>query len=288
MIRSTMSIAILSFLCGILLAPLPAEAKGVQPSKVAPVSIVLRPSDSRGRQVPGPGYFVITAAPGTTTRLYALVGNAGHKDTTIDLGPVDAGSGPYGGISLALPTQRRTGVGSWVTLSATRINTGSGKEEVVTVTVHVPAGTRPGQHLGALTAFIPVRAGHHNGVNLSIQTRVAVGILVTVPGPLQARLSIPGVRARHVPGTYFAIVRILNSGNTLLAGHGYVDMWRIGQRHPVFAIPMTIGEMVPGTTANYPLKLGPRGGRYTYVLRLWWKGGRTATQGSFLARGPVC
>src|SRR5437588_9484914 len=62
----------------------------------------LEPSDAQGNEISDPGYYEVTAAPGSVTTLYALVGNVQKHRVRITMTPVDARSGVYGGVSYDL------------------------------------------------------------------------------------------------------------------------------------------------------------------------------------------
>ena len=262
----------------------------VSVAHAAPVSrpsVSLRPADAQGHEVSGPGYFVLTARPGSTTRLYALVGNNGRASATISLVPVDARSGVYGGISLDLPNEPRRDVGSWVTLGRRSVALKPGKGAVIPLSVRVPARTRPGQYIGGLTAFVPISTRQQRaGLSITVQTRVALGILVTIPGSRAAHLALRGVGIERRPGVTYLIVHLRNSGNTLLKGWGHLWIWRVGSAHPIMDTALTLATTVPQTVVDYPIgwRRGPFPGQYTFSLTVWWKGGQVMQHGSFRVR----
>ena len=64
-----------------------AHRLGADPSQIP---LTLRPSDAQGNPIAGPGYFDFNAASGTTTSLYAIVGNEGvQKELKLDSGQVE-------------------------------------------------------------------------------------------------------------------------------------------------------------------------------------------------------
>jgi hypothetical protein len=250
--------------------------------------IVLQPADAHGNRVAGPGYFQLTATPGSTQQLYVVVGNVGQRTSTITLAPVDATSGLYGGVSYNLPQQARRQVGSWVGLSRTRVAARPGKGALVSFSLHVPAHTAPGQYVGALTAFSATssqakkRSGRGRSASFQVQLRRVVAIVVTVPGPLSHRFAVTQVTAEQHPTGVYAIVQIQNSGNALLAGQGNLWVWAQGQKKPVIFTHLQLGTTVPHTTVRYPIRwaIRPAPGRYTFRVVVWWQGGSTSRDGT--------
>lgn len=249
--------------------------------------VIIRPADANGDPLPGPGYYQVSARPGSMVRLYALVGNKSQQKAVISIVPVDAATGVYGGVTAKLASQPQRQVGTWIHLPIRKLRLGPNKGQVVPFTVTVPKHTRPGQYVGALTAFVPSRTtkrGH--GFAFTVQTRLADDVVVTVPGPKRWGFQIQGIRLqRRTIGTYL-LSQIRNHGTMLLHGRGYLWVWGPGQKHPILAQALHIGTTLPRTTVQYPIELGlhPRAGRYHYQLKVWWTGGRTTQAGSISIR----
>jgi hypothetical protein len=252
--------------------------------------VVLTPSDSRGNELNGSGYFEVTAVPGSTTTLYALVGNVQHHKVGIDITPVDARSGVYGGVSYDLPQQRHAAVGAWIATSLKRVALAPQKATVVTLTLHVPAGTSSGQYVGGVTAYVPTTAtvrgsGRHNGA-IQLQLRRVVAVVVTVLGPAFGRFSIGSVKAKHRPDAYYLITHIHNTGTMLLKGQGHLWVWRQGVRKALVSSALSVDTTLPHTTVHYPLfwSRNPPPGTYRYNVVLAWNGGRCTKTGVFVIR----
>lgn len=254
----------------------PASSDAVFAAGATGLPVIIRPSDSHGIQLNGPGYFVIKARPGSTTHLYALVGNKSQQQTVVSLVPVDAATGVYGGVTARLASQPRRLVGSWLRIPTHKLKLGAGKGELVPFTLSVPKHTRPGQYVGALTAFVPSNVTKHGqGFAFTVQTRLADDIVVTVPGPKRWGFQIKGISTqRRTIGTY-ATVKVRNSGTMMLKGWGYLWIWRAGQKNPVLSKPLRIDTTLPHTMVRYPLILGlhPKPGYYSFKLKVWWAGG---------------
>lgn len=245
--------------------------------------VVVRPCDASGNQLDGPGYFQVTAAAGSTTHLYALIGNKSSQKAVVSILPVDAATGINGGVTARSASQPQHLVGTWLHLSATRVSLGANRAQVIDVMLTVPKGIRAGQYVGALTAFVPARETRRGrGFVFTVQTRLADDVVVTVPGPQSWQFRPMGVSVqRRTVGTY-VIAHIKNTGTMLLKGWGYFWLWQPGRQNPVLAVPLHLDTTLPHTTATYPLLLAkhPSPGHYAFTLKVWWNGGHMLQHGS--------
>jgi hypothetical protein len=259
-------------------------------SSTTEVPVTLQPADSHGNTAGKPGYFIAEALPGQKVRLFALVGNVGHKRARVSIVPVDATSGLFGGITYNLPEQKRTLVGRWVHVAFSRVSLAPGRGAVVPFSVRVPAGTAPGQYIGGLTAFVPApKLKKTRGIAaIRVQIRAVTAIVITVPGPMHSRFSLGRVHAQQRPDGVYAVVTIKNSGNTLLYGQGNLWVMRPGTHGPVLRAHLVIGITVPHTVVNYPVLWArqPKPGHYYAHVVLWWNGGYTARYVWFWVRTP--
>ncbi len=202
-----------------LASVVPASSGAVFAAGATGLPVIVRPCDVNGNELNGPGYFVVKAKPGSTTHLYALVGNKSNQRAVVSLVPVDAATGVYGGVTAQLASQPRRTVGAWLRVSAHKVKLGPNKGRVVPFTLNVPKHTRPGQYVGALTSFVPSHdTKHGKGFAFTVQTRLADDVVVTVPGPRRWGFQIRGINIQHrTIGTY-VISRVRNSGTMMLKG----------------------------------------------------------------------
>jgi hypothetical protein len=241
-------------------------------------NVVLRPSDAAGDALVGEPYFKTTAHPGDVLHLNAYVGNNGTSKLKINVAAVDAISGGTGGILLKPESQPRTGVSTWISLSAGHVVARPHRGAVVSIDVAVPRNIAPGQYLGAITALVPVtKTRSTGGVTLTVQPRVAIGVHIDVPGSWTNRFSVHTVSVQRRPGGRYAVVSVTNAGTTLLPGDGTLTIWKVGVHRAVITQPIHLLTTVPHTTIPYTIALprwfGP--GRYTAAVTMTWKGGTT-------------
>jgi hypothetical protein len=254
-------------------------------SQQAGPEISLRPVDAEGNALPGPGYFVVTAQPGETVQLHALVSNSGSAPATVALKAVDASTSATGGISYNLPEQPVRDAGAWVDLTQASAALEPGRAALVPFQLRVPDGVRTGEHVGGLTAFVPVdgpggtAAGGQPGQQFAVrvQTRTVLAIVVDVPGTREARLAVSGVEVEHRPDAAYLVVRLRNTGNALTKAQGSVRLTRAGESAPLISGPLTLETTVPGTEVTFPIQWtrDPVPGRYQARVELAWEGGQT-------------
>ncbi len=229
--------------------------------------------------MPGPGYFVVDAEPGSTVSQYALVSNTGAAAVEAQVVPVDAVTSDTGGIAYRLPSDPRQLVGGWVSLAASRFQVEPGKGVVTPFTISVPAGTPPGQYVGGLTAFVPVGATQQSQPQqgqagqqfaVVVQTRSVAAVEVNVPGLRRAAFTIFGADGTYQPDSAYVVIRVRNTGNVLLQGHGNVVVTRAADSTPIIAGPFTVDTTVPDSDFTYPIRWTrqPDLGRYRMHVEL--------------------
>ncbi|HZU11251.1 MAG TPA: hypothetical protein VFB58_00280 [Chloroflexota bacterium] len=262
----------------------PAAAGIVNAAGATGLPVSLRPSDAAGNLLPGPGYFRFTAAAGTTTQLYALVGNPSHRTGEIRIVPVDAATGVYGGVTARLASQPRRHAGRWIHLAMTRVTLHPDRGEVVPFTVTVPASARPGQYVAALTAFTPSQdTARGRDFAVTVQTRLADFVVITVPGAEHRAFRLRGLSVQRRTASTYVIAYIHNSGTMMLHGWGYLWVWGPRHKNPILSRALAIGTTLPHSTAQYPIELGahPLRGVYSYHLKVWWRGGMVTRHAAF-------
>lgn len=249
------------------------------------VPITLFPSDASGNRIVQPGYWKFTAAPGTKTKVYAVVGDPTHTATTVRVDPIDAADAIGGGLAYRLPTAPRKLVGSWIRLPKNSYHLDPKKGDVIAFTVAVPTGTKPGDYVGGVSAYVPNSKSQKNGnVAITVQPRIVTAVEVTVPGPRHSALKAANVKPLLLAGreTYIA-AHIKNVGNTLLGGNVYVWLYKHGQRKPIIYNALNITNSLAHSTVTFeiPWTKKPAPGVYRWSLKANWNGGSSSATGSF-------
>jgi hypothetical protein len=272
-------VSLAAAMCALGLAPAMTHAASAPAAAVA-----LNPADAQGAALTGPGYFTLTAAPGSTTQLYAMVGNTGPIAGAIKVRAVDGTTASKGGISFAMPWSKRTGVGVWTHLSTGLVQLDASQAKLFPFTVTVPPKAAAGQYVGGFAAWVPAPRKSVNGsMGLKVQTRLVNAIVVTVPGRLRSAFTVLGASPVHLPFGTYVQVHVKNSGNTLLQGTGYVWVFRAGHKKPMISLPLQVDTTLPHRAISFPVFWGAavQKGSYNYAVQMTWDGGSSVRHGHF-------
>jgi hypothetical protein len=249
--------------------------------------VTVYPADAQGHRIEYPGYWVVTAGPGSQTKLYAVVGDVSGHAATIRILSIDAGNALFGGISYGLPTAPRKLVGAWVHLPASKVSVDPQKGAVIPFTLVVPKGTKPGQYVGGVSAYVPSGIRQKSGrTQVTIQPRVVTAVEVNVPGPQVSRFAVNDVKSAFFGRSFYVVADIGNNGNTLLHGTGYLWVWQNGHSKPIIFHPISVGTSLPYSTVTCPIKWSahPAKGTYRWTVKMSWAGGSTNRTGTFVVR----
>lgn len=249
--------------------------------------VTVYPADAQGNRIEHPGYWTITAQPGTKTKLYAVVGDVSKASAAVHIIPVDATDALFGGLAYNLPTAPLRHVGTWVHLPASKLSLNANKGAVIPFTVAVPKGTKPGQYVGGVSAYVPSSNRQSSGnAQVLVQPRVVTAVVVTVPGPQTSRFTIKNVKALYQAGAFYIVPHLSNSGNTLLKGQGYLWVYQPGHAKPIVYQPMPVDTTLPQTTFAYPVRWSKHPAKTTYhwVVKMNWNGGSTKKSGTFVIK----
>jgi hypothetical protein len=253
-------------LCLLLAGATVGRAQGGQ-------SFSLRPASSDPSNPTGGAYFVYTVAPGATRSDEVLVLNTGDEPATLDLYAVDALTGATTGAVYANQGSAPTGAGTWIRLPQARVTVPPQSTARVPFDVNVPAGASPGQHLGGLVAQPAAgdaaqpagqAVGKGGQFTVTTTTRVVVAVAITVPGPLERKIAVTGVRAQTGASGTQLQVGIRNDGNVLVKPKGRLIL-RDASAAERLQAPLDMDTILPGGAAEYAVPW-PRelpGGDYT-------------------------
>jgi len=147
-------------------------------ANVVPITVL--PAGASGAPRAGPGYFTVTARPGQTVHLHALIVNRTHSRPLLALAPVDAYR-TASGLGYALPSDNRRGVGAWIHLSRHTLTMAPASRRLIDLSCHVPADARAGTYAGALSIALPGSGTVPSAsASIRVQMRLAVAVIVHV------------------------------------------------------------------------------------------------------------
>lgn len=204
---------------------------------------------------PTGGYFLLEAEPGEQIQQSVGLRNDSAGQLELRLAAVDATTGQLGGVSYALPDERPSRTGAWITLERSTVTLGPGASAVVSFTVAVPADATTGQHLAGLSIAAPTAAGDsaeagegEAGASIDVQTRHVIAVQVDLPGPAEPELVVEGVMPAARPDGLYLEIAIENRGRGLTKATGAIT---VGDE---FEREFDVDTFVPGTAIAYPIK----------------------------------
>ncbi len=211
-----------------------------------------------------------------------IVSNVGTATGTVKLFTTDATTGRTTG-TVYETSRRPTRAGSWVTLSTNEVTLAPGAHKEVAFTVHVPAGTPPGEWVGGIVAetFHHVSSSQSSqkaNVQIKVRDLTIVAVQSNVPGPRVTHFAIGKVAIGGRRGFQQIFLHIASKGNVLVKPTGRVSIY--GPNNKLLQLlPFTMDTFLPRTAIDYPLllKRGLGPGSYRAVVTLQVAGGPTVT-----------
>jgi hypothetical protein len=225
------------------------------PSQAADgATFTLKPVTVDAAQPASQAYFIFAAQPGTTVQNQVQVGNSGATAGTVKLYAVDATTGQNSGTVFQTNQDPRQDVGAWTTLGTSELTLQPGETQDIPVSVAIPAGARPGQHVGGIVAEnTALTQGTGGGsISVNVQNLRIVAVQVNLPGPVVEQVDATGIATTGSAGSQSLVLSLHNSGTTLLKPVGTLvvtDAW--GQQ--LQNLPLTLDTFLPQTAIQYPV-----------------------------------
>ena len=204
-------------------------------------------------------YFIAVARPGQTYTNSVRIRNLGTRTGTALLYAVDATTGQTSGAVYLDRTKPRVGVGAWITLGARSVTLAPGQSKIVPVTVRVPAGARPGDHLGGIVAENEAltSASGKGALQIKIRHLTIAAMLVQVPGGARAQMLVSGVKAGGQHGYQYVYAHLENTGAFATKPTGRVLISDASGKQ-VASRALKLDTFVPGSAIDYPVLLPNR------------------------------
>ena len=201
-------------------------------------------------------YFVAVAGPGTTFQNSVRVRNTGTTSGTALLYAVDATTGQTSGAVYLDHSRPRRGVGAWITLGTHSVTLGPGQSQIVPITVHVPGGARPGDHLGGIVAenAALTQSSGHGALQIKIRHLTIAAVEVQVPGDATTRFDATGVRAGGEHGYQYVYLHLKNLGALTTKPTGQL-LISGADGQTVATRSLKLDTFLPGTAIDYPVLL---------------------------------
>lgn len=184
--------------------------------------------------------YIHTLNRGDSVRDGAIIVNNTDETKVVKLYATDGVFSNIGALTCKQEVEDRVDVGSWVTLDKSEITLEPRSNQVVDFTVAVPANADVGEHNGCIVYQVkdqvPVTSG-----NISIQTRSATRLSVTIPGTLNKSIDIAEFKVENKEKSQFYHMTIDNTGNVssdtevivTLSGLFGGEFYKNQERYPV-------------------------------------------------------
>ncbi len=252
----------------LLLALLAAGAGRVR-AQQAGLNVNARP-DPAVTSSSNPAYFVYQLPAGSVLQDALLITNQGEVPAELVLFPADAATAANGGI--AFPAgfgEAPQRAGAWLSLSLERLTLQPGEARSVPFTFTIPPQAS-GEHAAGIViqpAQVPTPAAGQFGV--SVVERVAVTVLLQVPGDNRTGLEIAALSASSEGGRQALVAELRNSGEL-----GFYPEGRLTLAQPGGAlareVEIRLGYFLARDAIRYEISLDPPlpAGEYEVSLRL--------------------
>lgn len=223
-------------------------------------SFSIEPTNAGSSNAASTGYFIYASTPGAIINDSLHVTNTSRYRDTVSLAAVDVTTGQMGGTAVLSITDPKRDVGSWITLSQQDVTLNAGQSINVPFSVTIPEHVRPGQHGGAIIAE-NTRHGQRTPTNhgksamkLDLQSVVALGVLINLPGPLVEHLSATGVHYDEKSLHQRLLLTLTNTGTQLIHPEGSLQI-RDDEGKLLQTVPMTLHTFIPQTSIDYPIDI---------------------------------
>lgn len=163
-------------------------------------------------------WFVYEALPGTTIKDKVELINQAKTTMIIRVAVLDGAVTNDGGYTLVGNKEENKDIGTWANLSDETVTLLPGARKLIDLTVHVPSNADVGSHPGGVVIWADKSstANKKPGGMLSIVTRVAARLYLTVPGDIVRKLDVSNVRHTLAEGVLYFNMGFRNNGNVTL------------------------------------------------------------------------
>lgn len=237
-------------------APAPAQTTTTAPPPAPPGFLPVNPGAN--------GYFETNAGPGSSASFSVVVKNLSNAKASYRVYAADGTTSQVTGVSYSQAGQRLTEAGSWIQLAQTLVPLDPGGSQTVPFTVTVPAGSRPGDHVGAVASDSPVAThtttpASGNGANVALSTtaRVVVAVVIHVPGDAHVALDVgrPHFDIEN-GGRQTLVIPLTHPGELLFKPHIKGTVTPCGGGTAVATFDQQLDTFVPRTSIDFGYHLG--------------------------------
>ncbi|OGB85700.1 hypothetical protein A2994_03015 [candidate division Kazan bacterium RIFCSPLOWO2_01_FULL_48_13] len=221
-------------------------------------------------------WFVYEAEAKTVIKDRVNVINRGNKSVNLIVAALDGAVSQNGGYTLIGSMADNKDIGTWVELEKTEVTLPPKSNQILNFTVTVPDNADVGSHPGGIVVLekpaeaSTLGAKKKNSSQLTVVTRIAARMYLTVPGEIQRRLEVKQIRHSIGNGLLYFFLRLKNNGNVQLNAIADVTLrglfGKVGSQSGA-----EIGMLLRGSeiTAQLPWQKNPPAfGRFVADFRL--------------------
>ncbi len=161
-------------------------------------------------------WFVYEAEPGTIIKDRAKISNNTNETKTLTVAALDGAVTGSGGYTLIGSKENNKDIGTWVTLEKEEVTLAPKTSVILGFTVTVPEGADVGSHPGGIVIWEQPSESSRKGKQITIVTRVAARMYLTVPGDIVRKLEVENVRHSINRGVLYFWMTFHNKGNIQL------------------------------------------------------------------------
>lgn len=198
-----------------------------------------------------------TGDPGTVIEDAVTLFNLGNEVLTFRVYATDAVNDANGQFALLDGAAEPLDVGSWVTVEQELVTVAPGRVTTIPITIEIPAGARPGDHVGGILASNEALSTNDEGSTVLVDRRTGTRLFLRVSGPLIAEVSVDGLTVDYsasvnpLGGDATVTYSVENRGNVRLSGDAVVSVagpFGIGRQT---ADPVEFVDLLPGQSVEF-------------------------------------
>jgi len=213
-------------------------------------------------------YFDYEIEPGNQINDEIEVVNTSNQPISLIIYPAEAQPSDNGGLTFGDRETNMGSTGRWLDLEQIELTLAPKDSRLIPFKVNIPPEITSGEYVAGIVAEQTNvnQTNSDQGIGATFVPRTAATVLVTVPGPQTAELSITKLEGVVQGNRKTAITHLFNSGNIGLKPHGSIEIFdQAGQLLDQQAIQL--GYFMPQGELTYPVFL-PDGEQDQSVYRV--------------------
>lgn len=161
-------------------------------------------------------WFIYEAESGTIIKDRIKISNNTNETKTLTVAALDGAVTGSGGYTLISSKEDNKDIGNWVTIEKEKVTLAPKTSVILDFTVTVPEGADVGSHPGGIVIWEEPSDSSREGTQITIVTRIAARIYLTVPGDIIRKLEVENMRHSITRGVLYFGITFHNKGNVQL------------------------------------------------------------------------